>query len=170
MAWAASRRTRQWLAVVGLAAVMAGHGAITEWQRNHAFMVNASDSLPHWAFFVEKEKSPKRGDYVFFEPPASPLLRAHFGIDSGPFGKKILGVPGDVVRHTHRLVTINYNVVGSTKPLTRSGMPLARGPEGVIPEGCYYAGTDHPDGFDSRYSAIGFVCQNKILGTGTPIL
>jgi conjugal transfer pilin signal peptidase TrbI len=39
-----------------------------------------------------------------------------------------------------------------------------------VPRDCYYVGTDHPDGFDSRYAEIGFACRKAILGTGTPIL
>ena len=56
------------------------------------------------------------------------------------------------------------------KPRTRQGEPLTPGATGVVPAGCLYAGTEHPDGFDSRYAEIGFVCGRQILGVGTPIL
>ena len=166
----ARKRVVQWVAVAGLATVLAGHSALAQWQETHAFVVNASDSLPNWAFFIHDDKSPDRGDYVFFTPPASPLLAAHFGKETGPFGKRALGMPGDAVTHDGPLVRVNGVVVGRMKPLTKAGEPLTPGPTGRVPEGCYYMGTPHPDGFDSRYAEIGFICSNSIIGTGVPIL
>lgn len=163
-------RLRQWLAVAGLAAVLAGHGTLADWQRNHAFMVNASESLPNWAFFVAADKAPGRGEYVFFSPPKGPLLLAHFGEDGGPFGKQVLGVPGDVVAHQGSIVSVNGHAVARMKSRTRTGEALTPGPVGTVPRDCYYVGTAHADGFDSRYAEIGFVCRRQILGTGTPIL
>jgi conjugal transfer pilin signal peptidase TrbI len=74
------------------------------------------------------------------------------------------------VAHWHRAVTVNGRIVGYTKPTTRSGERLAIGPSGVIPAGCYYVGTPHKDGLDSRYAAIGFACRRQIVGTGEAIL
>ena len=56
------------------------------------------------------------------------------------------------------------------KPVTKSGETLVAGPTGVIPQGCYYVGSPHKDGFDSRYAAIGYACADKIVGVGQPIL
>jgi conjugal transfer pilin signal peptidase TrbI len=164
------RRWSRWAGVAALAAVLAGHGALAAWQRDHAVMVNTSESLPNWAFFVEKNTEPRRGDYVFFKPPVTPLLVRHFGEHPGSFGKQVLGLPGDVVSHDGAVVRINGNPVARMKPLTRTGEPLHAGPTGRVPDGCYFAGTGHKDGFDSRYAEIGFVCRARILGTGTPIL
>ncbi len=166
----ATARPARWLGVVALAAMLAGYQAIETWRSGHAVLINMSDSLPNWAFLLTKGSAPAFGDHVFFEAPRSQLLAAHFGPRPAPFGKRVLGMPGEVVRHHHRLVTVGVRVVGWTKPVTRTGMPLARGPQGRIPPGCYYVGTDHPDGFDSRYAAIGFVCRRQILGVGTPVL
>ena len=85
-------------------------------------------------------------------------------------GKRVLGMPGDVVRHEGDAVFINGRKVASLLKVTRLGVPLTRGPEGVIPEGCYYTGTSHPRGLDSRYGEIGFVCRGQILGSGRTIL
>ena len=60
--------------------------------------------------------------------------------------------------------------VGVLKPLSSRGEPLEAGPTGVIPEGCYYMGSPHKDGFDSRYAAIGFVCRGQIVGTATKVI
>ena len=40
----------------------------------------------------------------------------------------------------------------------------------MIPRGCYFVGTPHKDGFDSRYAAIGWICMRRVFGTGTAIL
>jgi conjugal transfer pilin signal peptidase TrbI len=133
-------------------------------------MINTSDSLPNWAFFVHKNKNPVRGDLVFFRPPHSPLLTRHFGESVKPFGKYVYGMPGDVVSHDGNRVLVNGRVVASMKPTTRTGETLHHGPIGRIPARCYYVGTPHPDGFDSRYAEIGFVCRDRILGTGVSIL
>ena len=145
-------------------------GAISDWRDDHAFLINTTDSLPNWAFVIHRNKVPARGEFVFFDPPASALVRRHFGARPQMFGKIVYGVPGDVVAHRHRAVTVNGRLVGYTKPRTKAGEPLAIGPSGVIPAGCYYVGTPHKDGFDSRYAAIGFACRRQIVGTGEAIL
>ena len=110
------------------------------------------------------------GEYVFFVPPDNALVRRHFGPDSGPFGKRVIGMPGDVVAHDGSWVSVNGVRVAHMKPRSRDGEVLTPGPVGRIPDGCFYVGTPHPDGFDSRYAEIGFACRKAILGTGTPIL
>ena len=163
-------RTRLWGLYGGLVAGSVVLGAISDWRDNHALLINTTDSLPNWAFVIHRNKVPVRGEYVFFDPPPSELVRRHFGAKPQMFGKIVYGLPGDVVAHWHRAVTVNGRIVGYTKPTTRSGERLAIGPSGVIPVGCYYVGTPHKDGFDSRYAAIGFACRRQIVGTGEAIL
>lgn len=154
------------LLVIG-GSVVAGLDAF---HRNHALMINASDSLPNWAFYMTRTTDVKRGDYVSFVPPRHPLVISHFGAKPPMFAKIIYGMPGDIVTHVGGQVSINGKFVGHTKRLSKRGEPLVAGPTGVIPQGCYYAGTPSKDGFDSRYAAIGFVCTAQIFGTGVPIL
>ena len=163
-------RKRLWGLYGGLVAGSVVLGAISDWRDNHALLINTTDSLPNWAFVIHRNKVPVRGEYVFFDPPPSDLVRRHFGDKPQMFGKIVYGLPGDVVAHWHRAVTVNGRIVGYTKPTTRSGERLAIGPSGVIPAGCYYVGTPHKDGFDSRYAAIGFACRRQIVGTGEAIL
>lgn len=144
--------------------------AISQWRDNHAFLINTTDSLPNWAFIIHRNRVPVRDEYVFFDPPANALVRRHFGSKPQMFGKLVYGMPGDVVAHVGEDVTINGNWVGRMKPLTRFGERLTPGLTGPIPQGCYYVGTPHKDGFDSRYADIGFVCTRQIVGTGEPVL
>ncbi|MDF0490463.1 S26 family signal peptidase [Sphingomonas sp. H39-1-10] len=163
-------RWRLW--ILGAASLWAclALGALAAWRDGHALLINASDSLPNWAFFIERNKAPVRGDYIFFDPPASALLTRHFGKRAGPFGKRVIGLPGERVEHRGALVLVAGRVVAHMKPRTRLGEPLTPGATGMIPQGCYYVGTDHPDGFDSRYAEIGFICRRRIIGTGSAIL
>ena len=163
-------RKRLWAALALFVAGSVGLGAIAAWRDDHALLINATDSLPNWAFVIHRNAVPEKNDFVFFTPPPSALVRRHFGAKPQLFGKIVYGVPGDRVAHWDRLVTVNSVVVGYTKPRTKAGEPLAIGPSGVIPPGCYYVGTPHPDGFDSRYAAIGFACRRQIVGTGEAIL
>ena len=133
-------------------------------------MINASESLPHWAFFVTRGDTPKRGDIIIFSPPPGRIVRAHFGARPPVFAKRALGLPGDRIAHQGMTVLINGRPVAQRKSRTRSGLALAAGPAGKVPSGCYYAGTPHPDGFDSRYAAIGLVCRRQLVGLGQPVL
>jgi len=154
----------------GLGAGVLALTALAGFSRTHALMINASPSLPHWAIWLERGAAPQRGDIILFDPPTSPLLVKHFGEQPQPFGKRIAGVPGDTVTEHDRTFFVNGQAVATAKPASRLGEPLALGPTGTVPPGCYFVTTAHKDGFDSRYAAIGWICRARILGTGRPIL
>lgn len=158
------------LAFAALFGVFGAVSALDEWSQNHALMINATDSLPNWAFLVESGGFPKRGDYVIFHPGYDPVTKKYFGDEPEAFAKIAFGIPGDVVTREGGDVMVNGKHIASLKPLTKSGDPLTKGPVGAIPEGCVFAATPHKDGFDSRYSHIGFVCRDRLVGTGQPIL
>ncbi|WP_313808098.1 S26 family signal peptidase [Sphingobium sp.] len=163
-------RKRLW-ALLGVA--VAGYGAwqvLHDWRERHAILINLTDSLPNWAFLIHRTKVPARGDYVFFDPPANALVKRHFGTPTPLFGKLVYGMPGDVIRDDGADVRINGRLVAHRKARTRLGERLTPGPTGVIPPSCYYVGTPHKDGFDSRYGEIGLVCARQIFGTGVPVL
>ncbi|MAF57894.1 S26 family signal peptidase [Pelagerythrobacter marinus] len=165
-----TRSIRRPLLLSGLVLLPLAWAPLDAFSKDHAFLINASPSLPNWAFWLDKHAPIERGSLFFFEPPQSELVERHFGKGPQMFGKRVLGMPGDVVRHEGDAVFINGKQVASLLEVTRLGVPLTRGPEGAIPEGCYYAGTDHPRGLDSRYGAIGFICREQILGSGRAIL
>jgi conjugal transfer pilin signal peptidase TrbI len=165
-----SQRGARLLLLGGTAALAAGLGALSAWRDHHALLVNASGSLPNWAFFIDRTRLPRRSDLVFFDPPPSTLLTRHFGTRRRPFGKRVYGVAGDRVTTSGRVFLINGHVVARAKVASRRGEPLALGPTGVIPRGCYFVATAHPDSLDSRYAAIGWICRPRILGVGRAIL
>ncbi|MDP3674685.1 MAG: S26 family signal peptidase [Novosphingobium sp.] len=133
-------------------------------------MINASESLPNWAFLVEKRVQPRLRQYAFFRVRETPLIRAHFGDHPQPFGKLVYGVAGDLVTRDGHTVLVNGSPVAVLKPVSKRGEVLAAGPVGRVPPGCYFLATPHKDGFDSRYADIGWVCAPQIVGTGVPVL
>lgn len=162
--------TARWLAIGLLGVGLAASSALGTWRDEHAILINTTDSLPNWAFFIDKGRLPARGDFVVFNPPRTRLITAHFGAEPSPFAKRALGVPGDVVSRVGNEVRINGERIATLKAVTRRGERLHPGPTGTIPERCFYLGTAHPDGFDSRYAEISFVCADRIVGTGDALL
>jgi conjugal transfer pilin signal peptidase TrbI len=169
---ATEERTIRWryAAIALLAAGLAGTQALASWRDSHLVLINATLSLENWAFLVERGTKPRRGDIAFFVAPPNRIVTEHFGIPTPPFGKRVYGIAGDRVRREGDVVSVNGRPVARLKPLTKSGERLTPGPTGIIPQGCYYMGSPHKDGLDSRYADIGFVCHKQILGTGRAIL
>ena len=145
-------------------------GAISGFAETHALMINASPSLPYWAIWLDRTGTPMRGDLIAFAPPKSNLVTRHFGTRPQPFGKRVLGVAGDRVTEKDREFFVNGKPAALAKVTSRLGEPLALGPTGTIPNDCYFVGSEHKDGFDSRYAAIGWICRPRVLGVGRPVL
>ena len=164
---ASARRLVLW---GGLGAGALVLSALAAFAQGHALMINVSPSLPYWAIWVTRGAPVHRGDIILFDPPTSPLLVKHFGAKPKPFGKRVSGVPGDIVTEKERSFFVNGRKVAVAKRASRFGEPLALGPTGVVPQGCYFVTTAHKDGFDSRYAAVGWICARRILGVGRPIL
>lgn len=161
---------RRWFVIGALAATLAASSLLMSWRDEHAILINTTQSLPNWAFWIDKHRRPDRGDFVVFAPPQTPLITAHFGKPSPPFAKRVYGMPGDLVTRENGVVQINGIAVARLKPVSSRGERLQPGPTGRIPERCYYVGTEHEDGLDSRYADIGFVCVARIIGTGDSVL
>lgn len=162
---------RQLLGLLGIAILgSATLSAISSWRDQHLFLINASGSLPNWAFLIRRGAAPRRGDFIFFDPPRSALLTRHFGMKPQMFGKIVYGASGDIIAHSGDMVTINGRPVGQMKSRTSRNEPLTPGAVGVVPPNCFYVGTPHRDGFDSRYAEIGFVCRPQIIGVGESVL
>lgn len=164
------KRKRFYASIVGAGLIYTVASSLSDWRDTHTVLINTTTSLPNWAFVLDKSHEPVRGALVFFDPPPSPLVTAHFGSHPSAFGKRVYGVAGDVVTRVGRTFFVNGHQVSVAKPTSTRGEPLALGPTGVIPRGCFYVGSGHKDGFDSRYAAIGWICMNRVFGTGTAIL
>lgn len=167
--WNVRRRRIYLTAFVGIVLFSLWSG-LRVWSEEHGFLINTTDSLPNWAFVLDTKKAPHLGALVFFRAPPSDLLRVHFGEGEHLFGKKVFGVGGDVVSRKGRAFFVNGKSVGRAKEVSKRGVPLAAGPVGTIPQGCFFVGTENPDSFDSRYEAIGWICADRIVGVGKAVL
>lgn len=164
------KRKRLYGLMAGATAIYVAASSLGDWRDSHTILINTTTSLPNWAFILDKSHEPVRGALVFFDPPSSPLMTAHFGAHPSAFGKRVYGVGGDVVTRVGHTFFVNGREVAVAKPVSTRGEPLALGPIGVIPRGCFYVGSGHKDGFDSRYAAVGWICMKRVFGTGTAIL
>lgn len=99
--------------------------------------------------FVE----PARGDIVVFKYPANPKEQ---------FIKRIIGIPGDVVSIQNGIVYVNGVALEEdyiTAP-ARIGFREQR-----VPEGTYFVlGDNRNNSEDSRFSGVGFVPKENIIG------
>lgn len=170
---------RRWGWVVGIVAAVAGVQAIDAFARGHMLLVNRSPSLPNWGYFIERGAKPSVGDVAFFVPPRNQLVTRHFGAEPTAFGKIVYAAAGDVIEHRGGQVFIHRSLNGAgnsthlvaeMKPVSAAGERLAPGPTGPVPDGCYYMGSPHRDGFDSRYAAIGFVCDRQLVGVARKVI
>ena len=163
-------RLPSWPMIMLICVAAVAYLATQGWRDRHLFLINATRSLPNWAFVVERGTVPQRGKLAFFAIARTPLIVAHFGKHPQPFGKIVYGMPGDVVTRSGNWVAVNGARVAQLKPLSKRGEVLVPGPLGRVPDDCYFMATSHPDGFDSRYADIGWVCSRQIVGTGTAVL
>lgn len=129
---------------------------------------------------------PDRGDVVVFRLPADPKTN---------FIKRVVGLPGDVVRYENKQISVN----GEPVPLTlvgtyddgrsRHGARVGRetlgevehdvllypgrfGREGEfrVPDGHYFLMGDNRDNSrDSRYDGVGFVPEENLVGKAVAI-
>ena len=122
--------------------------------------VNLTDSLPKKFYAINKiDRNVKKGQLISFR------YCGEFYPHGTQVGKKVLGVPGDVVTEENRNFYINGIFVGRAKELSLSGQPIdASAFRGVIPKGKFWFGTDHVDSFDSRYAMAGLADDNDVIG------
>jgi hypothetical protein len=99
-----------------------------EWRDEHAILINTTESLPNWAFFIDKHRVPQRGDFVVFTPPQTPLITAHFGKVSPPFAKRVYGMPGDRGDPRGQCGADQRRRSRAPQASTSRGEPLAPGP------------------------------------------
>jgi signal peptidase I len=128
---------------------------------------------------------PERGDVVVFRLPSDPKTN---------FIKRVVGLPGDVVRYANKQLSIN----GKSMPLTMESVYDGAGPEGArlarerlddtehevllypgrfgregefrVPKGHYFLMGDNRDNSrDSRYDGVGFVPEENLVGRAVAI-
>ena len=153
------------IAITAVAVLISGVG--TALSSRWGFALNETESLPNWAFAVDKaDRAPKRGEYFVFVARANPYYPAGM-----QFTKKVVGVPGDIVTVTaSRDFFINGQFVGHAKERSKRGDIAVMSDPGVIPAGHYFVVTPHPDSLDSRYKMIGLIDHSRLVGKASPVM
>ena len=128
---------------------------------------NATDSLPGRVFLVLKRERPRLGELIAFHPPDGRRLYRRKG---AVFVKIVAATGGDRVSWIGRDFFIDGLPMGRAKTHARTGEALAIGPAGVIPTGHYFVWTPKPDSYDSRYSDIGWIAPDRVIGRAVPLL
>ncbi len=156
---------RKWLIVCAVILALGVLKAIYAWSQTHYILINQTQSLPHWAFIVEKGVLPGKGDMVAFTPGPNPYYPEDIA-----FVKVVRGVGGDMVTHEGVDVAINGERLGPNKALTGANPNVTPVDPGTVPEGLFFVWSPSPDSFDSRYKEIGYVGQGRIIGRARPLL
>lgn len=120
--------------------------------------INMSGSLGGKVFLIVKSYGHsldlKKEDYVAFMHPWVP----------GPLIKKIKGLPGDQIEHKARVAYLNHQLIGPVFHISRDQRTLTPGFQGVIPPHHYFIAGEHARSFDSRYSEVGLLTNERIYG------
>jgi len=123
--------------------------------------LNYSESLPHWAFIIDRTRQPHVGDMVFFAPPVNRFYGKR------PFVKRIAAGPGDSVSIIDQQLFINGEPLCMLLGTAKDGSALHPGPTGIIPDGQYFIHSNHERSYDSRYRDIGWISAGRIIGVVT---
>ena len=151
-------RTRTHLRRSGLVYALVIAAAII-FPTRFALGLNATPSLPHHLFLIQKGTLPVRGELVAFRWPGGGPYRP--GVT---FIKRVAGVPGDIVTSIERDFYVNGIAAGTAKRSAHANLALELGPTGTLPPGHYYVHAPHPDSLDSRYAMTGWISQDRIIG------
>lgn len=130
--------------------------------------INSTESLKGVVFVFDKQdRRPSRGELIEFNAPANPYIASKYVL-----GKRVVGMPGDVVEFRGRDVLINGHFIHTAKTMSLRGDKLdllKNGEPFIINSGYYYVAGEHKDSFDSRYSVFGLIPHSAVLGTGRSV-
>lgn len=117
----------------------------------HEFVFNLTPSIDGKIYRMKPDKPIDRYRVVVFphKNPAFPEGVEHMT-------KQVMCLPGDTLRRNHLAFFCNGTLIAQAKTQTKTGFPLEvfDWTEGKIPAGFFFAGSPHPDGFDSRYIGL----------------
>ncbi|MEO1563948.1 MAG: S26 family signal peptidase [Pseudomonadota bacterium] len=149
---------------LGYGTIFFGVGCIVVFDQFDIIM-NASQSLDEPAFVLfEHPVFLRRGAVVAAAMPD--VLHEQFG--DYLFVKRIGGLPGDeITLDTDGSPCVN----GQCYPLwLKDDEPVAARIEpGIIPDGHYAVFGNSPDSLDSRYSVVGLIAEDQLVGRGWPL-
>lgn len=151
----------QWVAYVAL------WGLWIVGSANYLVGFNETASLPQTMFIVHKNELPVKGHYVAFHVP--PAAAKNFSNPKAILTKIVVGMTGDKVTVKDRVVHVNGVAVGFAKTVSKKGEPLSPIADTVVGHGQYYVMGLHKDSLDSRYTIVGLVPVESVVGRAYPL-
>ncbi len=114
-------------------------------------VINSTPSVKAHVLRKAPDRKIVKGDYVMV-----PISSAYLPRGYDTLTKHVLCAEGDVLSFKRGAFYCNGKYLHRPKMQSISGAPLTRfaWEEGIIPKGLVYAGSSHPDGFDSRYLGL----------------
>ena len=134
-------------------------------QHHYMIGVNLSPSLPQKFFLISKGTPVGKGDYAAFHWHG----QGGFYVGQPYFTKIVKGVAGDVVTVKGREVFINGELVAVAKERSSSGKQMEVAQQKVLEKGEFFAYATNPNSLDSRYSLIGYISTDDIIGRAYPL-
>lgn len=136
-------------------------------QANYRIGINETPSLPQTFFLIHKRAGVEKGDYVSFRVPQTqePVKFNHKMI----LTKIVVGIEGDVVDVHDRMVYVNGQPVGYAKEFSLKREPLKPIEPITVPRDHYYVLGLHKDSLDSRYTLVGLVPKDRVIGRAYPL-
>lgn len=135
---------------------------------NYRLAINQTPSLPYTLFIIELNHMVKDGGYVAFKwHNGEPYPNGY------TFIKRLVAKPGETVTRKGTdfiigdLVLVGKNI-GLSKINLYPNKQLKEG-ENIIPFNKIFVAGDHEYSLDSRYSLLGLVDNNDIIGNAYPI-
>lgn len=115
------------------------------------YVFNLTPSIEGKLYRMTPDKSIERERVVVF--PFKHAVLPH-GVEH--LTKKVLCLPGDILQRVHLEFFCNGRLIARAKTHTNAGAPLEafNWSGGHVPAGVFFAGSPHPDGFDSRYVGL----------------
>lgn len=126
------------------------------------YTLNYTHSLPGTFYVIHKNAALKNGDLIAYRWQGGATYPA-----GSLFIKKVVGLPGDMVRKVDQSFWVNEQYIGTAKKQSKAGVTLLPAAEGTIPSNEYFVTTSHPDSLDSRYRFLrsnGNVRQQEVIG------
>ncbi|POZ50660.1 S26 family signal peptidase [Methylovulum psychrotolerans] len=148
-----------WVLLVALASVI---------QANYRIAINRTPSLPYSVYVICLNDTVEPGGFIaFYWDNGKPYP------DGTVFTKRLLAATGDkVTKHGRNFMVGNFTLLGKEYGMTgRKLFPNDQLQEGdnIIPAGKYFVAGDHEYSLDSRYSLLGLVDREEVIGRAYPI-
>lgn len=138
-------------------------------------------ALNHYGIgYIKVNLTPSIDKGIYWVMPGSPVTKGDdvaFHYQGTFFEKGIellkhcVAMEGDTIERRGNQVFVNqFATPAMLKPTSLQGKALIPGPTGVVPTAHFYVLGDHKDSFDSRYTYVGFVHQDQVIGRAVKIV